>query len=124
MNISNHLIKLAVGESRKSDHKHHVGCVIFDKKKIISIGHNTSQKSIKSFNSRFQRFPFSVHAEVDTIIKARQDLKGASLLVVRVNNNDRFLLSKPCVNCMNYIEYVGIKRVFFSIDFYPYIIEY
>lgn len=123
MNISSTLINIAIEEAKKSDHKQKVGAVIFDKKRIISKGHNTKQKSIKKFHPRFQRFPFSVHAEVDSIINAKKDLKGLSILVIRINKNNQFRLSKPCFNCMNYIQYVGIKKVFYSISKYPYILE-
>jgi len=123
MNISNTLIKLAVEEAHKSNHKQKVGCVIFDKKRILSKGYNTCQKSVRKLHPRFQKFPFSVHAEVDAIIKAKKDLKGSSVLVVRINKKDEFRLSKPCNNCMNYIEYVGIKNIFYTIDRFPYIVE-
>jgi deoxycytidylate deaminase len=82
-----------------------------------------SQKSAKKLHPKFQRFPYSVHTEVDAIIKARKDLKGASLLVIRVNAKNQFRLSKPCIMCMKYIRYVGIKRIFYSIDRFPYIEE-
>lgn len=123
MNISSTLINIAIEEAKKSDHKQKVGAVIFDKKRIISKGHNTCQKSVKKLHPKFQRFKYSVHAEVDSIIKAKKDLKGTSILVVRLNKNNQFRLSKPCFNCMNYIEYVGIKKVFYSISKYPYILE-
>ena len=123
MNISNTLINIALEEAKKSDHKQKVGAVIFDKKRIISKGHNTCQKSVKKLHPKFQRFKYSVHAEVDSIIKAKKDLKGTSILVVRLNKNNQFRLSKPCFNCMNYIQYVGIKKVFYSISKYPYILE-
>ncbi len=123
MNISSTLINIAIEEAKKSDHKQKVGAVIFDKKRIISKGHNTCQKSVKKLHPKFQRFKYSVHAEVDWIIKAKKDLKGTSILVVRLNKNNQFRLSKPCFNCMNYIQYVGIKKVFYSISKYPYILE-
>ncbi len=123
MNISSTLINIAIEEAKKSDHKQKVGAVIFDKKRIISKGHNTCQKSVKKLHPKFQRFKYSVHAEVDSIIKAKKDLKGTSILVVRLNKNNQFRLSKPCFNCMNYIQYVGIKKVFYSISKYPYILE-
>ena len=123
MVISNKLIKLAIEEAKKSNYKQKVGCIIFDKKKILSKGYNTSQKSIKKLHPQFQGFPYSVHAEVDAIIKARKDLKGSSILVIRINKETQFRLSKPCINCMKYIKHVEIKNIFYSIDRYPYIIE-
>jgi deoxycytidylate deaminase len=123
MNVSNKLIKLAIEEANKSNQKQKVGCIIFDKKKILSKGYNTSQKSIKKLHPKFQRFPYSVHAEVDAIIKARKDLKGSNILVVRINKNNQLRISKPCSNCMKYIEYVGIRNIFYTIDRYPYVVK-
>ncbi len=123
MNISHKFVKLAIDEANKSNYKQKIGCIIFDKKIILSKGYNTAQKSAKKLHPKFQKFPFSVHAEVDAIIKARRDLKGSNLLVVRINRFNQFRLSKPCRNCMKYIQYVGIKNVFYSIDRYPYIVQ-
>ena len=124
MIVKQSLINLAIEEANKGDHRQKVGCVLFDKKVILSKGHNTSQKSSRKLHPKFQRWPHSVHAEVDSILKARKDLKGSSLLVIRVNSKQQFRLSKPCLNCMKYIEYVGIKKIFYSIDRFPYIVEY
>lgn len=121
ININNKFITIALEEAKKGDHKQRVGCVIFDKKKIISYGHNTCQRSAKKLHPKFQRYPFSVHAEVDAILKAKTDLKGMSALVIRINNKNQFRLSKPCKNCLKYLYYVGIKKIFYSVNNYPYI---
>lgn len=123
MIVFDSLIKLAISEAEKSDHKQRVGCVIFDKKIILSKGHNSSQKSVKKLHPKFQRWIYSVHAEVDAIIKAKKNLKGTSLLVIRINKNKQFRLSKPCKNCMKYIEHVKIKKIFYSVPQFPYIVE-
>jgi len=123
MIITNNLINIAINEAHKSNHKQKVGCVIFNKKRILSKGHNTSQKSLRKLHPKFQRYPFSVHAEVDSIIKARKDLKGSSILVIRINKKNQFRLSKPCLKCLQYIRYVGIKNIFYSISYFPYIIQ-
>ena len=123
MNISNSIINLAIEESTKGDHKQKIGAVIFNKKQILSFGHNSSQRAVRHLHPKFQRYPFSVHAEVDAIIKAKRDLKGATLLVIRVNPKNQFRLAKPCKKCMEYIEYIGIKKVFYSISSFPYIEE-
>ncbi len=123
MKIPNTLINIAIEEALLSDHKQKVGAVIFNKKIIVSKGHNTKQKSIKKFHPRFQRFPYSVHAEVDAIINAKRDLKGLSMLVIRINNSNQFRLSKPCNDCMKYLNYVGIKKIYYSVSNYPYVLE-
>lgn len=123
MNFLDSKVNLAIEESQKSDHKQKIGVIIFNKKIIISKGHNTSLKSVKKLHPKFQRWKGSVHAEVDAIIKAKTDLKGCEMLIVRINSGKQFRLSKPCLYCMSYIEHVGIKRIFYTIPEYPYIIE-
>jgi len=123
MAIKQSLINIAVEEAKKGNHKHRTGCVVFDKKRILSKGYNSCQKSVRNLHPKFQKWPYSVHAEVDAIIKAKKDLKGSSLLVVRINKKNQFRLSKPCSNCLQYIEYIGIKKIFYSISSIPYIVE-
>lgn len=121
MNL-NSLINIAVEEAKKSEFRIQVGCVIYDKKKILSLGHN-EMRNFRKLHPKFQSWVGSVHAEIAAIINARKDLRGSSLLVVRVNSKNQLRLSKPCENCQKYIDYVGIKKVYYSISEYPYIIE-
>lgn len=114
-------LKQAVEEAQKSEHKQKIGAIIFDKSKIISKGYNHPQRSIRHLKKKFQKWSGTVHAEVDAIIKAKTDLKNLSLLVVRINKNNQLRMAKPCQHCMMYIEYVGIKKIYYSIDEYPYI---
>jgi len=116
-------IKQAVEEANKSEHKQKVGAVIFNKKRIVSHGINHPQKSIRHLKPKFQKWPNSVHAEVDAIIKAKTNLKNLSMLVVRVNSKNQLRIAQPCRWCQMYLEYVGIKKVFYSIDEFPYIKE-
>lgn len=122
--INPKLIKLAIEEAKKADHKQKVGCVIFEKKRIISISHNQSQRSSRKLHPKYQRYPHSIHAETAAILKSKTNLKGSSMLVIRVNKKNEFRMAKPCDACMRYINYVGIKKLYFSISSYPYIIEY
>lgn len=109
------IIHKAILEAKKSTHRFRIGAVIFNKKIIISTGHNYTSKSVKRLHPNFQSRKNSVHAEVDAIIKARTNLKGASILVVRLSAKENcLLLSKPCAHCMIYIEHVGIKNIYYS----------
>lgn len=113
--ITNTFLNLAKEEALKSECKIKVGCIIFYKKNVISCGYNKF-RAAKKLHPKFVKWKGSIHAEVDAILKARADLKGASLLVVRINNKGEMRLAKPCVNCMKYIEHVGIKKIYFSVD--------
>lgn len=114
-------IKIAVEEAKKSTFNPKVGAIIFNKGIFVSSGHNYSHRSIKNHHPKYRKSKYSIHAEVDTIIRAKTDLKGKSILVIRINNKDEFRLSKPCKWCYEYLKHVGIKKCYYSISCYPYI---
>jgi deoxycytidylate deaminase len=116
------VVKIAIEQAKNSTHHFKLGCVIFRGKKILSKGRNFPIKFTKAKNA-YLKWPSSVHAELDAIMKARQNLKGASLLVVRINNKEQLLLAKPCNFCQQLIIHSGIKKIFYSIPKYPYFEE-
>ena len=109
-------ITIAVDEAKKSVHKQRIGCVIFSKNRIVSKGYNTAQKSRSSITKKFLRWKGSIHAEVEAILQARTDLKGMSILVVRINKVGMLRLARPCEHCLAYLAYVGIKHIYYSIN--------
>jgi len=113
MNL-NSIVKAAKQEALKSKDRHKIGAIIFGKKVIVSKGHNCKERSVKSLLPLFQKREHSVHAEVSSIILARKSVRGLSMLVVRVNNQGKLRLAKPCSVCMTYIRYVKIKNVYYS----------
>jgi len=132
MRLSSKIIDIVVNEALKSNvHRGRthfkLGCVIFDKHKIISKGHNkVFDYDSFTFHDRriiFWGKRFSVHAEMDAIIKAKTELYGASLLVVRISQSNTFCLAKPCKHCFTHIIASGIKNIFYSINSYPYFEE-
>jgi deoxycytidylate deaminase len=108
------LIKKVLEEAEKSTHHHRVGCAIFKGKKIFSVGRNYACRSAKHLHPRFTRWRGSLHGEVSAILSARCDLKGASLLVIRINKKGEYRLAKPCKQCWAYLEFVGIKYCYYS----------
>lgn len=119
--IPNSIISKAVDVCYKSEHSQKHGAVIFKGKRIYSMGFNTSSRSVKSINKIAQRWKTSVHAEVSAILNAKRDLNGLDILVVRMNNKRQFMLSKPCINCLSYIDYCGIRNIYYSTKEYPFI---
>ena len=115
-------VKIAVKEAQKSNYFQKVGAVIVKKKTILSRGHNYAHKSAKKLHPRFQEWSHSVHAEVDCILKARTDLRGAVIYVIRIGSNGEFRFAKPCKHCRAYLKHVGIKKMFYSTEKYPYIV--
>jgi len=111
----------AVNAALKSSYHQRLGAVIYDKKRIISVGYNQPERSVKNHHPKFRKHSTSIHAEVAAILRARQNLKGMSILVVRLNNNKQFRMARPCDHCMAYLDFVGIKKVTYSINEWPYL---
>jgi len=111
--VSDNLIELACKEALLSLCQHRVGAVIWDKKNIISVGHNYYLKSKRSYTKKFIKNT-GIHAEVDAITNARTELKGCSILVVRVARNHDLVLAKPCDWCYGYIKHVGLRWLYYT----------
>jgi deoxycytidylate deaminase len=112
--MNQRIIERAIQEAKKSNHPQRIGAVIFDKNKIISCGHNYAQRSVKSITKQFLNYPYSIHGEVDAILNAKRPLRGMSLIVIRLNKKGNLLLAKPCTHCLKYIDYVGLRKVYYS----------
>jgi len=98
---------LAVVASLKSkDPSTQVGAVIVDNKsrRVISAGYNGFPRHINDDllpMTRPEKYQYTVHAELNAILHARQDLSGCSLYVSVF----------PCSDCMKAIIQTGIKLV-------------
>ena len=119
--INQSIIDKAVDAAEHSQHSSKHGAVIFKGKKIYSIGYNQPSRSVKSLHHKANKWQTSIHAEVAAILNAKRDISNLNILVVRINNKSQFLLSKPCSHCLDYLDYCGIKNVYYSILEYPFI---
>jgi len=92
-----------------------IGAIIFKGSSILGEGVNNLRFCGKIPN-KYKNYLQSLHAEQHAIIscKNRKKLKGASILVIRINNKDELRLAKPCKMCMGFIEHVGISKVYYS----------
>ena len=110
-----------------SDHKQtKLGCVLVDKHRIVSSGHNSStrcsplQKQIdvaRFGNPDKHRGP--VHAETACLlplIRQGYDMSRSDLYIVRRHKDGSLALSRPCPGCMSLLRANGVRRVFFSVE--------
>lgn len=97
---------------------------IFKRNKLISVGVNRPYspdgKALRfgnQFNiTKLKKHSF-VHAEVDAFSKCwgKVYLDGSySLVVIRLNKNGELGESKPCSNCQQIIDAIGIKKLWWS----------
>jgi|TARA_R110000803_G_scaffold94563_1_gene162235 deoxycytidylate deaminase len=102
--------------SEQTDYKH--GAVLIKGGSIINTSCNKNR--LVSFGSRFCKDHDGVatlHAELGAILGIERNItEGATLYVARVGKDGGFRLSKPCSMCTAAMEYVGIKRAYWTID--------
>lgn len=76
-------------------------------------------------NKQSQENKDCVHAEVDCVSKLKKSEKciPLNLVVFRTNNNgDKLMMSKPCQNCLNTIDFTlkrknyNLKKIWYTDD--------
>lgn len=107
------ILNQAIKEASMSKAKVKVGAVIFKGKKIISSGHNDIRHH--RIHPKYQDYPNALHAEQDALIGIDwNNVRGCSIIVIRVNPTGKLAESRPCDKCYELLKYVGIKKIFYS----------
>ena len=90
--------------------------ILYKRGKVLSIGIN----KVGSRSRGCGWNDLSIHAEIMAIkmVGDMQKLRGASMLVVRINTADEFVYSKPCSHCRHVLEKCmksyGLNKVYYS----------
>ena len=99
-----------------SDHKQtKLGCVLVDKHRIVSSGHNSSTRcsplqkkmDVSRFGSPDQHKGL-VHAETACLlplIHQGYDMSRSDLYIIRRHRNGSLALSRPCPGCISLVVY-------------------
>lgn len=102
--------ELAKKLSAKSDHpKHQLGVVIVKKDRVLSLGINKYKTHPRSTHP--YRF---LHAEMDAIISAKEDLKNSNAYIYRQTKDGKLGLARPCIHCLKALKEAGIKKIYFT----------
>jgi len=93
---------------RSHDAETKVGAVIVDENhRILSTGYNGFPPGCRDEdlpNTRPDKYPYIIHAEMNAIASSRQDLRNATL----------YTTYSPCNECAKAIITAGIKRVVYK----------
>ena len=108
--------KVAKKVREKSNHRKKMSAVIIKHGKIISTGHNIQKSHPKYADGKKS---YSIHAEVNAILNSRTDLTNTTIYIYREIKNCP-AMAKPCNNCMAEIIEAGIKKVIYSVSYYPF----
>ena len=91
-----------------------VGAILVKDKEVISTGYNGAPKGMKHcieigcVEDAEGHCVRSLHAEVNAIMKAGRDARGAEL----------FCTHMPCIECCKLIINAGIKKIYYVFDYY------
>ena len=111
-------MKLAKGVSKFSNHRIKVGAVISGKKPIMACSNKSTSHPLYANGSDLRN---SLHAECRAIINSsKNDLNGSTIYVFRETKKGKPALAMPCKFCMDMIKKVGIKKVYFTVESFPY----
>lgn len=108
------MTKYAELVAKLSTHNTHaVGCAIYRKGKLISLGANSCKG-----HPKMTRYGAKVghHAEFAAIqkLKNKNLLQGATIVVARIMRDGTLGMSKPCEICAPLLVSLGVKRVIYS----------
>ena len=114
--------ELAESVAKLSDYPRiKIGSVIVKNKDVVSVGQNMLKTHPAQFRYN-KRLPYNmpvshVHAEINTISKARTDLlRGSTMYIFRRDRNGNTAMCRPCNACMQAIKDAGIKEIYYSIS--------
>ena len=116
--ISDNFLQLAIDTAKSSPSKKRVGCVLLKKNKVIATAVNLEKKS-HPLQAKFAKRvglwqKIYLHSEIHALIKARED--ADTIVVARVNPQDKLRMAAPCPCCSLALEEAGVKNIYYSTD--------
>ena len=94
------------------------GAVLVKGGKVINTSFN--KENFSSFGSRFRKKHTglaTVHAELGVVLGiSKKVASGCDIFVVRLSKSGDFRLSKPCSMCHDILKFMGIKRVYYTLN--------
>lgn len=107
------ILNKTIEVAKKSTFKQRHGCTIFKGDRIISTGYN-QVRFCKLLEPRYKKWINSLHAEQRAILFTKEDPRRCSILVVRLNNYNQLMNSKPCEVCEALIRDSGITKIYYT----------
>lgn len=100
------LLPLAVSQAMKSPMLHRHGAVIFKRNDVLGAGYN-HPKNLDSIRR------CSIHSEKDAMKGLHESqLRGASVLAIRLNKSDEIVSGAPCKGCSKLMKRKGILKCY------------
>ena len=114
--ISDNFLQLAIDTAKSSPSKKRVGAILLKKNKVIATAVNLEEKSHPLQAKLAQKVGLGekiyLHAEISVLIKAKED--ADTIVVARVNTQNKLRMAKPCPICALALEQEGIKNIYYT----------
>jgi tRNA(Arg) A34 adenosine deaminase TadA len=114
--ISDSIFDLAVEVAKSSPSKKKVGAILLNKNKVIVSATNLETKSHPlqaKFANRVGLDPkIYLHAEIAALVKCRDECD--TIVVARVNPQNKLRNSKPCPICSLALKESGISKIYYT----------
>ena len=114
--ISDNFLHLAVETAKSSPSRRRVGAVLLRKSKVVATAVNLEQKSRPLQAKLAEKVGLGekiyLHSEIHALIKAKED--ADTIIVARVNTQDKLRMAKPCPICALALEQGGVKNIYYS----------
>lgn len=106
--IPDEIKSLAEKLAMKSQVRHKMSAVIYNKKGVINTGYN---RWLYKGTRKRAYGKYSIHAEIDCMLGvSKQEMIGASIYIYRQRGN----LAKPCLHCMHQLIKNGVTNIYWS----------
>ena len=114
--LSESVYNLAIETAQSSSSKKKVGAVLMCKNKIVTTATNLESKShpLQASFALRAGLPEKIylHAEIAALIKCRDEVD--TIIVARVNNQNKLRMSKPCPICSLALSEAGITHIHYT----------
>lgn len=101
-------INILINTAYKSNLKFKHSAIIISGGKCVSVANNSDRTYIDG------KIYGGLHAEHAVIRKCKKQLRGATLIVIRLSKTGLLSESMPCVQCKKIISDCGIKKIYYS----------
>lgn len=116
--LSDNIYDFVIETAKSSPSKKKVGAVLLSKNKVVVSATNLETKS-HPLQARFAERvglheKIFLHAEIAALVKCKEECD--TIVVARVNPQNKLRMAKPCPICALALEEAGIHKVHYTTD--------
>jgi len=111
--------KMARQASQYSDHRVKVGAVLCNKRPIGFASNRVRTHPL--YANPHNSIRGSIHAEIRAVLNSnKEDLSRCTMFIYRGLKNGKPAMAKPCPHCLEFLRSRGLKRIYYTVDSFPY----